>query len=219
MPLGGSVLIDRARVFDMVDKMRVASPEPLLIDGGMPPSFDTNIATDAEGLRRSEAEARLQLARAEEEVSRLRRELDTRVSGEEVTRIAEERGRAALVEAEEESRRILDDARMRAGDELAQAARVAQQQMEEADGYALQLLQRLDEQISLFLENVRSGVAQLDTKHGSSATRGGGRGRAAAKTEPAVDDEDDEDDDIADADDGDDAIEGSTRRFPWLRDD
>lgn len=219
MPLGGSVLVDRARVFDMVDKMRVASPEPLLIDGGMPPAFDTNVAPDAEGLRRSEADARLQLARAEEEVSRLRRELDTRVSGEEVTRIAEERGRAALVEAEEESRRILDDARMRAGDELAQAARVAQQQMEEADGYALQLLQRLDEQISLFLENVRSGVAQLDTKHGPSAARGAGRGRAAAKPEPATDDEDDEDDDIADADDGDDAVEGSTRRFPWVRDD
>lgn len=202
MPLGGGILVDRTRAFDLIDRMRVAGPTATVVE-------QVSVEdVDVEDLRRSEMDARLQLARAEEEVSRLRRELDTRVAQEEVTRIAEERGREMLTDADAEAKRIVGEAKTRAADELAQAARVAQQQLEEADAYALQLLQRLDEQISLFLDNVRSGIAQLDERRGTSTD-------AESYThEPLVHDAgDDEEDSESEPE------EGTTRPLPWIRAD
>ena len=200
MPLGGGVLVDRAHIFDLIDHMRVAGPDAVVADA------DTY--EQLEALRRSEAEARAQLARAEEEVTRLRRELDHRIGDQEVTRIAEERGRAILVEADQKAQRTLREAQEQAAERLAQAARVAAQQLEETDSYALQLLQRLEEQIALFLENIRSGIGQLEGKRGVSP-------QVERYThEPMVAPEDDDDDEEEPEEAKD---EGPARRFPWLK--
>ncbi len=202
MPLGGGTLVDRSRMFDLIDRLRVAGPDSAatqLEAGG----------EEIEALRRSEIEARAQLARVEDEVTRLRRELDHRIGGQEVTRIAEERGREALVEADRGAQRTLREAEEQAAERLAQAARVAAQQLEEADSYALQLLQRLEEQIALFLENVRSGIEQLEGKRGTNS-------RVERYThEPMIAPEYDEDERSAEeAPERPD--EGSTRPFPWM---
>ena len=214
MPLGGGVLVDRARIFDLIDRLRVAGPSAL--GGTVVAAGD---GEEVEAVRRSETEARAQLARAEEEVTRLRKELDHRIGDQEVTRIAEERGRAMLVEADQKAQQTLREAEEQAAERLAQAASVAAQQLEEVDSYALQLLQRLDEQIALFLENIRSGAAQLEGKRGPGPTI------ERYSHEPMVAPEADLDDEAEVEEEGDEdgedetPKEGTAHRFPWRDDD
>ncbi|HWO93295.1 MAG TPA: hypothetical protein VNL92_00855 [Dehalococcoidia bacterium] len=222
MPVGGGVLIDRAQAYDLIDELRVA-----LSDGFAPPVLAEPAANlpELEALRRAESDARSQLIRAEEEITRLRRELDARVAGQEVTRIAEERSRTTLAEAEERSRsmlteaedeaqRIRGEAEAEAAERLAQAARVAAQQLEEADTYALQLLQRLEDQIQLFLENVRTGITQLEGKRPSDQHADRQIASPFSVGQAEDDDLDDEDEEPEEDD-----SRTRNRRFPWLRDD
>ncbi len=225
MPLGGGALIDRARVYDLIDQMRVSGP-------GITVVHSEGFVGDDEiaALRRTETEARSQLARAEGEVSRLRRELDTRISEQGVTRIAEERSRDLLVDADQKVQHLLREAEEQAADRLAQAARVAAQQLEEADSYALQLLQRLEEQIGLFLDNIRSGIGQIEGKRPADDApvaqyrhepMTAAKSYAAADPEEADDAENDEYDEQGEP--GDEEPQepkapGPQRRFPWLND-
>lgn len=214
MPIGGGVLVDRGRIFDLIDRLRVAGP-PAPSGAGMAFAGDDDI----EAIRRSEAEARAQLARAEEEVTRLRKEIDHRIGDQGVTRIAEERGRAMLVEADQKAKQTLREAEEQAADRLARAASVAAQQLEEADSYALQLLQRLDEQISLFLDNIRSGTAQLEGKRGPGPVVERYSHEPMVAPEADMDDEAEFDDEEDNGDKDTTPKEGTTRRFPWLNDD
>ena len=230
MPLGGGALIDRARVYDLIDQMRVAAPELTLVRSEGFVGDD-----DITALQRSEVEARAQLARAEEEVSRLRRELDTRISEQGVTRIAEERGRDILVEADQRVQHLIREAQEQAADQLAQSARVASQQLEEADAYALQLLQRLEEQIGLFLDNIRSGIGQIEGKRPADdapvaqyrhepmaaaerpAMAAIEEANAAESEDYAYDDEEQNEPEEEDEDEPEEPKStGPQRRFPWL---
>ena len=226
MPLGGGALIDRARVYDLIDRMRVSGP-------GITVVHSEGFVGDDEiaALRRTEAEARSQLARAEEEVSRLRRELDTRISEQGVTRIAEERSRDLLVDVDQKVQHLLREAEEQAADRLAQAARVAAQQLEEADSYTLQLLQRLEEQIGLFLDNIRSGIGQIEGKRPADdapVVQYRHEPMTAAGSRPAGDPEEADDAENNDYDDEQGEPEdeepqepkapGPQRRFPWLND-
>lgn len=148
MPIGSRVMIDRRRLLDLVDQMRVAIPQEV--------HEAQRIVAEQERLHReAEEEARLIVARAEEQASRL-------VAEHEITRQAERYAEdlARQADARLEQRVSVANADIR--DRIEESRRLADQQMRAADDYARELLQRLERQLQAFVGSVESGIAQLE---------------------------------------------------------
>lgn len=149
MPIGSRAIVDRRRILDIVDQMRVAVPQEVRDAQEMVTQRD-------ELYREAEEEARLIIARAEERASRMveQHELTIAARGraEEIAQQAEARLEERIAEANAEiQQRILD------------SRHVADQQMEGADEYARELLARLETQLQAFVRSVQSGMQQLQT--------------------------------------------------------
>jgi len=152
MPVGGGVLVDRKHMLDLIDQLRIAIP--------------ANIRQAREVLQRRDQA----LAEAEREAARIvesaQRELDRRLGDTAVVRQAEERARQFSQAAEEQARQTLRDAEAQAASRLAAASDQARLQQEDADRYALALLNRLDTQMTAFLNSVRQGIQSLQEPPG-----------------------------------------------------
>lgn len=147
MPIGSRAIVDRRRILDIVDQMRVAVPQEV--------RDAQDMVTHRDDLyREAEEEARLIIARAEERASRLVEQneltIAARARAEEIARQTEARIEERLAAANEEIEQRVQDSR-----------RVADQQMEGADEYARQLLTRLEAQLQAFVRSVQSGISQL----------------------------------------------------------
>jgi hypothetical protein len=156
MPIGSRAIVDRRRILDIVDQMRVAVPQEV--------RDAQEMVTQREELyREAEEEARLIIARAEERASRLVEQheltIAARVRAEEVAKQAEARIEERLAEANAEIEQRIQDSR-----------RIAEQQMEAADDYARQLLMRLETQLQAFVRSVRAGIEQLQSPHSTATT-------------------------------------------------
>lgn len=148
MPIGNRVIIDRRRLLDLVDQMRVSIPQEV---------------RDAQDLveqrdqiqRETEEESRLIIARAEDEVTR-------RIDEHELTEGA--RSRASEIAQEAETR--LEDRARQANEDIQrrieESRDLARQQMQAADDYARELLSRLERQLQAFVGSVHSGIEQLE---------------------------------------------------------
>lgn len=149
MPIGSRAIVDRRRILDIVDQMRVAVPQEVRDAQEMVTQRD-------ELYREAEEEARLIIARAEERASRMVEQheltIAARARAEEVARQAEARIDDRLAEANAEIEQRIQDSR-----------KVAEQQMEGADEYARQLLSRLETQLQAFVRSVQSGIDQLQS--------------------------------------------------------
>ena len=147
MPIGSRAIVDRRRLLDIIDQMRVAIPDEV--------RQAREIVAQSESLRRdAEEESTLVVARAQERATAL-------VEEHHVTRAARLRAEELAADAE---RRI--EERTAAANEdierrLAESRRLAEQQMSAADSYAQELLSRLDRQLDAFQRSVRSGLDQL----------------------------------------------------------
>ena len=147
MPIGSRAIVDRRRLLDIIDQMRVAIPDEV--------RQAREIVAQTSAIRRdSEEEARLVVARAEEQGTRL-------VDEHHVTRAA----RLRAEEIAEEAERQLDDRISAANADierrLDESRRLAEQQMSAADQYAQELLGRLERQLQAFQRSVHSGLEQL----------------------------------------------------------
>lgn len=190
MPIGSRAIVDRRRILDIVDQMRVAVPQEVR-------EAQEVVNNRDELFREAEEEARLIIARAEERAARMveQHELTVaaRTRAEEIARETESRIDERIAEANEEIQQRVQDSR-----------RVADQQMEAADEYARELLARLEGQLQAFVRSVQSGISQLQPSSAgiiSPSQAGAAAPSAADATDDALvdgDPVDASDDDIGD---------------------
>ena len=144
MPFGGGVTVDRKRLADLIDALRLAIPANVRQARGI-------IERGEQAQAEAQAEAQRIVAAAE-------RDAAERVGQSEVLRRATEEAHRVEVAAREAADRALRDARAEAQRILDEAERVAQQQRDEADAYAVALLQQLQRTLGAFLGNVRESL-------------------------------------------------------------
>jgi hypothetical protein len=177
MPIGGRAIVDRRRLLDIIDQMRVAIPDEV--------RQAREIVAQTSAIRRdSEEEARLIVARAEEQTARLLDEhhvtRSARLRAEEIAENAERQLDDRISAANAETERGLDESR-----------RLAEQQMSAADQYAHELLDRLERQLAAFQRSIHSGLEQLSqpldgADGGELAGPADAAAEAAAVTDPIL---------------------------------
>jgi vacuolar-type H+-ATPase subunit H len=147
IPIGGGVVVDRRRMIDMIEQLRLAIP--------------TNIR-QARGIIERGEQA---IAEAEEAAARIiadaEREAEERIGHAAVTRGAQERAHQIELEAEERARRMLAAAHADAERQLAEAADRARAQEQDADRYALAVLDGLEQRVLAFLTSIREAKGQM----------------------------------------------------------
>lgn len=147
MPIGNRAMVDRRRLLDIIDQMRIVIPPEV--------REAQEIVARRDGvIREAEEEGRLIIAHAEEQAARL-------VDTHDIT----ERARARAEEIADQARTRLEEELQRANVDIAgrldESRQIAQDQMGAADEYALELLRRLDRQLQAFVRSVGSGIEQL----------------------------------------------------------
>lgn len=150
LPVGGGAVISRQQLIDLIDRMRVAVPREV---------YDSRelLEQRVEVLRQAQEDAALTIAEAQAKV-------EERLSETELVKAAEERARELTTQANERAQELLRDAETQARGRLDEAQESSRAQMREADVYALQTLQRLDEQLADFLSTVRRGIDALEKR-------------------------------------------------------
>ena len=148
MPIGGRAIVDRQRLLDIVDQIRVSVPNEVHEAQKM-------IEEREALLRDAEEEAQLLVARAEEHVTRL-------TGQHEIVRAAHVRAEEIAQEAELRAEERLAEVNAEIEGRISESRRFSEQQMVAADQYALELLARLDQQLNAFRQSVRSGLDQLE---------------------------------------------------------
>ena len=156
MPIGSRAIVDRRRLLDIVDQMRIAIPQEVREAREM-------VAQREQHRLEAEEEACLIIAHAEDRAARMVEQheltLAARKRAEEVAQLAEQRLNERIEQANTDIEHRIGDSR-----------RLAEQQMDAADEYARELLQRLDRQLQAFVRSVQSGMAQLDDSGASRVT-------------------------------------------------
>jgi crotonobetainyl-CoA:carnitine CoA-transferase CaiB-like acyl-CoA transferase len=148
LPVGGSIVISRQRLLELIDRMRVAVPREV---------YDSRevIQHRDEVLKLAEEQAALL-------VEETRVELAKKLDSTEVVKAAEERARELLSEAQTRAQELVKSADEQARGRLDDAQESSRAQMREADVYALQTLKRLEQELDGFMLTVRRGIDTLE---------------------------------------------------------
>jgi vacuolar-type H+-ATPase subunit H len=157
LPVGGGAVIQRQRILDLIDRMRVAIPREV---------YDARELVDQQEqiLHKARDEAAQMLSEA-------RARLEERITDAAVVKAAEERSKEIVALAQERAEQLVRDAEKQARGRLDDAQTSARAQMHESDVYALQTLKRLETELDGFLSTVRRGIETLDQR---AAERPGG---------------------------------------------
>jgi len=148
MPIGNRAIVDRRRMLDLIDQMRIAVPREV--------REAQDIVAERDGIRReAEEEGRIIVAQAEERAAEL-------IEEHAITEGAKQRAEEIAVEAERRLEQQIDAANRDMQARIQESRRVAQEQMAAADEYARELLIRLERQLQAFQNSVRAGVEQLE---------------------------------------------------------
>jgi hypothetical protein len=147
LPVGGGVLVDRKRVLELIDQLRVAIP--------------ANIRQARDVMQRREATLAEADAEAKNIIVSAQQEAQRRLTEDALVREARAEGARLLREAQAQVEATMREAHDRATNDLSQARQSAQQQIAEADQYALAVLTRLDRQISAFVAHIRQSIDSL----------------------------------------------------------
>lgn len=150
LPVGGNLVVDRKRMLDVIDQMRLSVPTDLRQAQQVLEMRD-QILADAH----SESQKRLE--RADQERAR-------RVDESAIVREAQERSQAMIMDAEARARETIADADTTAAAHLSEAAEAASKQLDDADQYALEVLRRLENQLQAFLESIRMSIGSLQER-------------------------------------------------------
>ena len=149
MPIGSRAIIDRRRLLDIADQMRIAVPQEVREAQEM-------VANRERLQREADEEARMIVAGAEQEAARL-------VAADQITEAARHRAEEIAHQAEARLQERIAEANNDIQGRLVQSRQLSEQQMSAADAYARELLERLERQLQAFVRSVQSGIAQLDT--------------------------------------------------------
>ncbi|MCC6959572.1 MAG: hypothetical protein IT301_06960 [Dehalococcoidia bacterium] len=150
LPVGGNLVVDRKRMLDVIDQMRLAVPSDLRQAQQVLETRE-QIITDAH------ESARATLDRAETERER-------RIEENSVSREAQERSKQLLMDSEARARQVIAEADATAAAHLSEAAEAASKQLDDADQYSLEVLRRLEHQIESFLDSIRISMGGLQEK-------------------------------------------------------
>ena len=154
MPIGQGVVVDRRRILELVDQMRSSVPWEVR-------EAEQIVAERDAILEESRREAEGVLHRAEMEAQE-------RVEETALVQAAEREAQAVIERAESRAQAMLDEAQAQVQTKLRQAEQAATNQMDEADRYALEMLRRLDAQLTAFASTVRSGIGALEERTSDS---------------------------------------------------
>ncbi|HEX5142169.1 MAG TPA: hypothetical protein VFX19_14610 [Dehalococcoidia bacterium] len=156
MPIGQGVVVDRRRVLELVDQMRSSVPWEV---------------KEAERIV-AEKEEILEEARRDGDgiVHRAEMEAQEKLDESAIIQAAEREAQAIHARAEDRAQTILEDAQAQVQAKLRQAEQAATNQMDEADRYALEMLRRLDQQLSAFTSTIRTGINSLEERSGEVST-------------------------------------------------
>jgi phosphate uptake regulator len=152
MPIGQGVVVDRRRILEWVDQMRSTVP------------WEVREAQDIVIGR----DAFIEEARREGEgiIHKAELEAQERLDETAVIQAAEREAQVVLARAEERAQAMLDDATDQVRARLRQAEQAATNQMDEADRYALEMLRRLEQQLTAFNSTVHAGISALEERTG-----------------------------------------------------
>ncbi|MCC6236918.1 MAG: hypothetical protein IT299_05005 [Dehalococcoidia bacterium] len=148
MPIGNRAIVDRRRLLDVVDQMRIAVPQEVREAQDMIDRRD-------ELLRQAEEDAKVIIARAEQRAERLIEEHEVTIASRRRAEEIAQQTEARLMERVEEANQDIQQ-------RLADSRQVAQEQLDAADDYARELLERLAKQLRSFTRSVEAGIAQLE---------------------------------------------------------
>ena len=144
---GGNLVVDRKRILDVIDQMRLAVPADLKQAAQI-------IETRDRILQDAHDSVQQLMERAQDERTR-------RLEETSIMREAHERSHSMLIEAETRARQTIAEADATAASHLSEAAEAASKQLDDADAYALEVLRRLENQLQAFLESIRLGIASI----------------------------------------------------------
>jgi F0F1-type ATP synthase membrane subunit b/b' len=147
---GGNLVLDRKRVLDVIDQLRLSVPSDVKEAQEILNQRDEVLAEAEQGARRIMQQAE--------------RERELRVADTAIMREAQERSQAMLIDAEERARRTIAEADATAAAHLSEAAEAATRQLDDADEYALEVLRRLENQLQAFLESIRLSIASVQER-------------------------------------------------------
>ncbi len=150
LPVGGNLVVDRKRILDVIDQMRLAVPSDVREAHEVLEERDHVIE-----------DARTQAQRVLEEAQQERERL---IDETTLVREAHQRGQGMLMEAEDRARRTIAEADATAAAHLNEAAEAATRQLDDADAYALEVLRRLENQLQAFLDSIRLSIGSLQER-------------------------------------------------------
>ncbi|RLT41655.1 MAG: hypothetical protein DWI58_08285 [Chloroflexi bacterium] len=148
MPIGNRAIIDRRRMLDIIDQMRIAIPHEVR-------EAQDIVARRDHVLREAEEDRRLIEAQAQERASRM-------VESHEISQAARARAEEIAREAERRLQDRIDEANQDISQRIDESRSIAREQMRAADEYARDLLERLERQLGTFVKSVRAGIDQLE---------------------------------------------------------
>lgn len=150
LPVGGNLVVDRKRMLDVIDQMRLAVPADLR-------QAQQLLENREQVLDEAHETARQTVERGEQERAR-------RIEDNSVFREAQERSQQLLMDAEARARGVIAEADATAAAHLSEAAEAASKQLDDADKYAIEVLHRLETQMQAFLESIRLSMNSLQEK-------------------------------------------------------
>src|SRR5687767_15106806 len=150
LPVGGNLVVDRKRMLDVIDQLRLAVPADIRQASQIIENRETIV---------EEAHERARAVIQQADLDRQRRLEETTILRE-----AQERSQAMLLEAESRARQTVNEADATAAAHLSEAAEAATRQLDDADQYALEVLRRLENQLQAFLESIRLSIGSLQEK-------------------------------------------------------
>jgi hypothetical protein len=136
VPVSGNVLVDKKRIMELVDQLRLAIPQEVR-------AAEEVVSQKDHIINQAMIDARRTKARAEDEYRE-------RLDQNEITDLAQKRAEETLADAEERANRMLQ-----------QSENEARSQRTEADAYALRSLRALERQLSNITGSVRQGIDLL----------------------------------------------------------
>ena len=147
VPVSGNILIDKRKVTELLDQLRLAIPQEYK-------AAQEVLAQKDQIVNQAIVDARRTKARAEDEYRE-------RLDQNEILERAQERANQIISEAEERARRMLN-----------QSENSARSQLAEADAYALHSLRNLERQLNGITASVRKGIDMLAQDTVLSASNG-----------------------------------------------
>lgn len=136
VPVSGNVLIDKKKVMELVDQLRLAIPQEYK-------AAQEVLAQKDQILNQAIVDARRTKARAEDEYRE-------RLDQNEIIEKAQRKAEQTISEAEERAQRLIN-----------QSESSARSQVSEADAYSLHSLRNLERQLNSITASVRKGIDML----------------------------------------------------------